>query len=56
MRSSAEARCPFPKNVYDTTNTQYSMVDVFFNICSLIEGSQWNMEQVYKHKSYNIES
>lgn len=39
MRQSGEAKCPSPKYVNDPTNTNYSIQDVFFNICGLIDGS-----------------
>ena len=39
MRNSGEAQCPSPKYVEDPTDTNYSIQDVFFNICGLVEGS-----------------
>lgn len=39
MRNSGEAQCPSPKYVQDPTDTNYSIQDVFFNICGLVEGS-----------------
>jgi len=42
MRQSGEARCPSPKHVEDPTNTAYTIQDVFFNICGLVDGSLLN--------------
>lgn len=38
MRQSGEAQCPNPKQVQDPTNTYYSIQEVFFNICGLVDG------------------
>lgn len=46
MRQSGEAQCPNPKYVNDPTNTNYSIQDVFFNICGLIDGSFFNQISV----------
>lgn len=46
MRQSGEARCPSPKYVEDPTNYDYSIQDVFFNICGLIDGSWYNQISV----------
>lgn len=43
---SAEARCPIPKQVEDPMDTSYSIQDVFFNVCGLVEGNIWNMVKV----------
>lgn len=53
MRSSAEARCPVPKVVEDPTNTTHPMTDVFFNICSTVQGNPLKIAQV--SLGYNIE-
>lgn len=39
MRNSGEAQCPSPKRVQDPTDHKYSIQEVFFNICGLVEGS-----------------
>lgn len=46
MRSSGEAQCPDPKYVDDPTDTDYSMQDVFLNICGFMEGSWYNQIKV----------
>lgn len=42
MRISGEAQCPIDKHVEDPTDTNYSIEEVFFNICGLIDGSFFN--------------
>ncbi len=37
MRESAEARCAVKKHVQDPTNRCFSIQEVFFNICGLVE-------------------
>lgn len=46
MRNSGEAQCPNPKYVKDPTNTDYSIQDVFFNICGLVDGGWYNQISV----------
>lgn len=46
MRKSGEAQCPYPKHVQDPTDTNYSIQDVFFNICGLIDGSFFHQIRV----------
>lgn len=46
MRISGEAQCPIDKHVEDPTDTNYSIEDVFFNICGLIDGSFFNQLRV----------
>lgn len=46
MRASGEAQCPLPKFVEQPNSTDYSIEDVFFNICGLVEGSWWQFAQV----------
>lgn len=37
MRNSAEARCAVKKYVEDPTDTCFSIQEVFFNVCGLVE-------------------
>lgn len=46
MRQSGEAQCPNPKVVQDPTNTDYSIQDVFFNICGLVDGTFFDQIRV----------
>ncbi|XP_037052522.1 uncharacterized protein LOC119086053 [Bradysia coprophila] len=39
LRVSSEARCPKNRHVEDPMDTSFSIQEVFFNICDLIEGS-----------------
>lgn len=46
MRSSGQAQCPQQKVVADPTDTNYSIQQVFFNICVAVEGTQADQDQV----------
>ncbi|XP_037049151.1 uncharacterized protein LOC119083535 [Bradysia coprophila] len=39
MRSSGEALCPVTKRVQDPTDTNYSIAEVYFNICGFVDGT-----------------
>ncbi|XP_037026030.1 uncharacterized protein LOC119067256 [Bradysia coprophila] len=38
LRGSGEAQCPTPKEVKNPTDRNYSIQEVFFNICGLVQG------------------
>lgn len=47
MRSSAEALCPLTKYVQDPTDTQYSIAEVYFNICGFVDATEEQRYQVW---------
>lgn len=55
LRSSREAHCPIPKVVDNPIDTNFTIQEVFFNVCGFVEGYFWDQMAVSYYLSVFFE-